>query len=133
MSIEAMKQALDALENVGFRVGMDDHDDACQVAHATASLRQAIEQAENPVAILAVFGSGRYLQLKGCLLNTLSDGDHYLYAAPQPTQQPLTVEHRQEMWRDTNFRGNGGQQDWYFEGIRAAEAAHNIKATGDST
>ena len=46
----------------------------------------------------------------------------------QPAQRkPLTDEQRMNMWRTTEFRGNGGQVDWFIEGTRAAEAAHGIK------
>jgi hypothetical protein len=31
------------------------------------------------------------------------------------------------MWSETDFRGSGGQYDWFVEGIRAAEAAYGIK------
>jgi hypothetical protein len=30
------------------------------------------------------------------------------------------------MWIATDFRGNGGQIDWFVAGIRAAEAAQRI-------
>ncbi len=44
-----------------------------------------------------------------------------------PQRKPLTDEERMNMWHTTSFRGNGGQIDWFIEGIRAAEAAHDIK------
>lgn len=50
-----------------------------------------------------------------------------LYAHPQPAQQPLTDAQRRQIWRDSPFRGNGGQIDWFIEGTRAAEIAHGIK------
>ena len=39
---------------------------------------------------------------------------------------PLTDEQILSMWRSSKFRGNGGQADWFCEGIRAAEAHHGI-------
>ena len=44
-----------------------------------------------------------------------------------PQRKPLTDEERFKMWSETDFRGSGGQYDWFVEGIRAAEAAHGIK------
>lgn len=39
---------------------------------------------------------------------------------------PLTDEQIRSMWKSSEFRGNGGQVDWFCEGIRAAEAHHGI-------
>ena len=39
---------------------------------------------------------------------------------------PLTDEQIRSMWKSSEFRGNGGQADWFCEGIRAAEAHHGI-------
>jgi hypothetical protein len=52
---------------------------------------------------------------------------------PEPAQtpqrrEPLTDEQRKELWRSSDFRGNGGQADWFDAGIRAAELAHGIGA-----
>lgn len=41
---------------------------------------------------------------------------------------PLTDDEVLKMWRLSNFRGSGGQADWFAEGIRAAERAHGIGA-----
>jgi hypothetical protein len=38
----------------------------------------------------------------------------------------LTAAQINELWRATTFSGNGGQRDWFIEGIRAAERAHKI-------
>ena len=43
-------------------------------------------------------------------------------------RQPLTDDAVLKMWRLSNFRGSGGQADWFAEGIRAAERAHGIGA-----
>ena len=46
-------------------------------------------------------------------------------AAPV-VREPLTDKQILSMWRSSKFRGNGGQADWFCEGIRAAEAHHGI-------
>lgn len=40
--------------------------------------------------------------------------------------KPLTDEQRRQIWRDSPFRGSGGQIDWFIEGTRAAERTHQI-------
>jgi len=52
-------------------------------------------------------------------------------AAPQAVpaavvREPLTDEQILSMWKSSEFRGKGGQADWFCEGIRAAEAHHGI-------
>ena len=47
-------------------------------------------------------------------------------AAPAAPVVPLTDEQIRSMWLSSEFRGNGGQVDWFCEGIRAAEAHHGI-------
>ena len=42
------------------------------------------------------------------------------------SRSPLKAAQIDEMWRATTFSGNGGQYDWFVEGIRAAERAHKI-------
>ena len=44
----------------------------------------------------------------------------------RPQRRSLTDEERRAMWQASDFRGNGGQRDWFIEGIRAAEVAHGI-------
>jgi len=44
----------------------------------------------------------------------------------RPQRRSLTDEERRAMWRASDFRGNGGQMDWFIEGTRAAEVAHGI-------
>jgi hypothetical protein len=44
----------------------------------------------------------------------------------RPQRRSLTDEERRAMWRASDFRGNGGQIDWFIEGTRAAEVAHGI-------
>ena len=45
---------------------------------------------------------------------------------PAAPAVPLTDEQIWSMWMSSEFRGNGGQVDWFCEGIRAAEAHHGI-------
>ena len=47
-------------------------------------------------------------------------------ASPAAPVVPLTDEQILSMWKSSEFRGKGGQADWFCEGIRAAEAHHNI-------
>ena len=42
------------------------------------------------------------------------------------SNHPLSDEQIRSMWKSSEFRGNGGQVDWFCEGIRAAEAHHGI-------
>ena len=51
-------------------------------------------------------------------------------ASPAAPVVPLTDEQILSMWKSSEFRGKGGQADWFCEGIRAAEAHHGI--TGGS-
>lgn len=39
---------------------------------------------------------------------------------------PLTDDERRKLWRESHFRGNGGQIDWFIEGTKAAERWHRI-------
>jgi hypothetical protein len=48
-----------------------------------------------------------------------------------PRREPLTEAQALSLWRTSEFRGNGGQADWFAEGIRAAEKHHGI--TGEKT
>ena len=50
-------------------------------------------------------------------------------AAPAQVPQPLSDDEVLKLWRESDFRGSGGQADWFAEGIRAAERTHGI--TGD--
>ena len=44
------------------------------------------------------------------------------------SREPMTDDEVLKMWRASDFRGSGGQADWFAEGIRAAERAHGIGA-----
>ena len=67
------------------------------------------------------------------LRNNLHDDDYAGYSAALDAvatnaKKPLTDDEVLKMWRVSNFRGSGGQADWFAEGIRAAERAHGIGA-----
>jgi hypothetical protein len=51
-------------------------------------------------------------------------------AQPAPAAAPLTDEQMLASLRSSGFRGNGGQIDWFCEGLRAAEKHHGISAGG---
>ncbi len=97
MSIEAMKQALEALEFIGDAAGRN----------AITALRAAIAQAEKqePVA----WG---YRNRRGQIMDCVAPEDHGpttkefnvpLYAAPQP----LTEAERNHLWETLYDHGNG--------------------------
>ena len=44
-------------------------------------------------------------------------------------QEPLTDDQVLKMWRASDFRGSGGQADWFAEGVRAGERAHGMLLT----
>ena len=92
MSIEAMKQALEALEDMHIvELAIEDLQSWNK---AVKSLRQAIAEAEKqePVA-WADYG----------VLNWIADMQFkhasYLYTHPQPKREPLTIEQLLEHWR----------------------------------
>ena len=52
---------------------------------------------------------------------------HTAPEAPQPAKrEPLTDEEIRHLWRDTPFKGNGGQHDWFMHGFRLAERYYGI-------
>ena len=68
---------------------------------------------------------------ENCFYRKLSDQCDKLEATiaaapPAAPAVPLTDEQIRSMWKSSEFRGNGGQVDWFCEGIRAAEARHGI-------
>ena len=46
---------------------------------------------------------------------------------PRREWRGLTEEELRRLWRESTFRGNGGQIDWFTEGARVAEAALRSK------
>lgn len=116
MSIEAMKQALEALES--FRE-ISDFTPA-QAVHAITALRTAIAEAEKqePVAEVVeddfskqVVGIGRWLKLQ--------NGTKLYTTPPAAQRQPLT---------DADIKAviRAGEYDTMEEFARAIEAAHGI-------
>lgn len=70
----------------------------------------------------------KYIGHRDDLPDALRDLDPMpVYARPQ-RREPLTDEQRKELWRLSDFRGNGGQADRFDAGIRAAELVHGIGA-----
>lgn len=139
-----LQQALDALDNLG---SMSDHDVTPYAWHgakaeaACAALREALAAPEpQPVAYLVEgWHDGKlishipHLTLEDAKASAAVFSQHYtttklvpLYAAPAAPVVPLTDEQIWSMWMSSEFRGNGGQADWFCEGIRAAEARHGI-------
>ena len=92
MSIEAMKQALEALEFEDMACRYEKESTPEHIANAITSLRQAIEQAEKQepkcVVIVEVFGKDWRLEYM-----SLPVGRHklyaqqYLYTTPQPQEE----------------------------------------------
>ena len=128
---EAAQMALDALLT-GYHQGTQD---------AIAALREALDAPEQePVAYLVEgWHDGKlithipHLSLEQAKSSAAAFSQHYtttklvpLYAAPAAPVVPLTDEQIRSKWMSSEFRGNGGQVDWFCEGIRAAEAHHGI-------
>ena len=136
MSIEAMKQALEALELVLETDTKPKH----EISKSITSLRQAIEQAEKqePVAwryrsVSPFVGKdGTYKVSDGwTLIRKPEKRDAHsamcgmevepLYTTP-PQRKPLTYEQRDVIARQA------AENDWHdYEVIDAVEAAHGIK------
>ena len=98
MSIDAMKQALEALEwNLPVIEDYGDHEQLGRQHRAITALRAAIEQAQDPVAVWELQEDG---------WNTICDGDWLerlpvgtkLYAAPRQWQG-LTEDEREQFRR----------------------------------
>ena len=146
-----LQQALDALEPCVSEEGPEQHElDAAR--DSLADLREALAAPEpKPVAYLVEgWHDGKLiahiprLTLEDAKASAAVFSQHYtttklvpLYAAPPAApapaapaapvvREPLTDEQIWSMWMSSEFRGNGGQADWFCEGIRAAEAHHGI-------
>ena len=122
MSIEAMKQALEALETERDIYREHDEDGAPEyILEAITSLRQAIAEAEKQEPVGEVEQIDYDDEGTASAWFTLNDsveiGDK-LYTSP-PQRQPLTDEQIQECW----YRTQGEAEDF----ARAIEAAHGIK------
>ena len=127
MTIEAMKQALEALDEVTGWTWAGPMRVMDEVEDAITSLRQAIAEAEKqePVATIRTwhkFGDQHAEFLDWELgLDKLPDGEHTLYTHPKPKREPLTGEEIAE------FFGVKAVDESFVEFVRAIEAAHGIK------
>ena len=120
--IEAMKQALEALEMCE-SPWPNTKDN--QVTEAITSLRQAIAEAEKqePVAWPCLIADADFEKdtvtlVMQCTDYKVSAGKHWLHTS-QPQRQPLSDEQLHDLWFKQSI-------DW-MEFARAIEAAHGIK------
>ena len=85
---------------------------------------QAVPQ--EPVAIIRCWtknGEGHSDLIDWCCpgIESLSDGEHKLYAAPQLQRPPLTADELIEMWHDTKRYANPTAADAHLRYARAIE------------
>ena len=127
---EALKLALEALEDLGYHhhdcpqwptfIEPAEHPKCtCGYDQAITAIKAVLEAKDEPPrfpTMLRKMWSGTEVQ------EWVNENWQAL-----PQRKPLTDEERFKMWSETDFRGSGGQYDWFVEGIRAAEAAHGIK------
>jgi hypothetical protein len=129
MSIEVMKQALEALEDYVEEYGP--HDKESGAAYVITALRQAIEQAEKqePVAWVC-YGSAT--NEKHAIDYDQTDIDDIpvgtmLYTAP-PQRQPLTDEEIERLYhKHAKYQIEELEVSGWQEFARAIEAAHGIR------
>ena len=119
MSIEAMKQALEALDlsNPRFGIGTAKH------ISATAALRQAIAEAEKqePVAYIDhADGAVIWKQEKPAWGSVL-------YTHPQPKREPLTNENPLLVFAKECVLGAYREDELADAAFKAIEAYHGIK------
>ena len=128
---DAARMAIDAISDLkGYRDDIDE---------AIAALREALEAPEPEPVARCILDNGDEMGSVEWLVRPRSirlDHGSLLYAAPPVApapvvREPLTDKQILSMWRSSKFRGNGGQADWFCEGIRAAEAHHGITGGGN--
>jgi hypothetical protein len=128
MSIEAMKQALEALEEFKLYPETPEYFKRSQ---SITSLRQAIAEADKQEPV-AHFGSA-YVNENGVHITTVLGPvaipqDAKLYTRPQPKREPLTDEQIEQIWGNTPMMLNAHNNRTRIIFARAIEAAHGIKA-----
>ena len=98
------------------------------IADLTAAMRQAIEQ--QPAApdwsdVSKLIEAASRASSSGYLTGTTNWASaviKHLGAKPAAQWVGLTDEELHKLWRESPFRGSGGQMDWFTEGARVAEA-----------
>jgi hypothetical protein len=140
MSIEAMKQALEALEYLATQIKPD-----YEHSNAITSLRQAIARAEHLEAAVAeqhkkqepVMGvevkriaSGGFIGNVWWIHENLQEGVFHLYTHPQPKREPLTIEQLREHWQVAKVLDMTDAEIDFADYVliaRDVEALHGIK------
>jgi hypothetical protein len=125
---DAARQALEALELLA-QPTKTNNETPRYKAHKAAitTLRAALEQPEQePVAWCDIEEDGTIHGLR--YWSEPGRREHALYTHPPRREwRGLTEEELRRLWRESTFRGNGGQIDWFTEGARVAEAALRSK------
>jgi hypothetical protein len=123
----AMQQAINTIGYYSSVCGEDDQDTPAK--QAQAALRAALAEPEQSEPDAYIHRQGTHWELSE---NPLLDDEKArgwteepLFAHP-PRREPLTEAQALHLWRTSEFRGSGGQADWFAEGIRAAEIHHGI-------
>ncbi len=124
--IEAMKQALEALDEVTGWTWAGPMRVMDEVEDAITSLRQAIAEAEKQEPVMGVevkrIASGGFIGNVWWIHENLQEGVFHLYTHPQPKREPLTDEQVEKI-----IKANMSLQ-MNLAGIRQDfEAAHGIK------
>jgi hypothetical protein len=129
MSIEAMKQALEVLEDF-----VDDPRCQKQIDDASIALRQAIAEAEKQEPVAYWDGNSKFALPKAKEWDKRTGGitafgiDIPLYTHPQ-SKQPLTDEQIETMWHEYCKQWKKGEKIviQFVDFARAIEVAHGIK------
>ncbi len=126
--VEAMKQALEALETCGEdEVGQGFNETV--VKQAIPSLRQAIAEAEKQEPVMGVevkrIASGGFIGNVWWIHENLQEGVFHLYTHPQPQREWVGLTDEQIHIRYKAMRGDKSPR--YIEIYRDCENAHGIK------
>ena len=134
MSIEAMKQALEALESgcrmEAGRLAWIEYDSSL-VKQAITSLRQAIAEAEKQEPVMGVevkrIASGGFIGNVWWIHENLQEGVFHLYTHPQPKREPLTNDNPLLVFAKECVLGAYSEDELANAAFKAIEAAHGIK------
>ena len=129
MTIEAMKQALDALESCTPADTSTGHVvwpsyDEQAVAQAITALRTAIAEAEKQEPAITVT-IDEFGLVEDWYESRLSQGVHTLYTTP-PQRQPLTDDEIWKFWWSRPAVDDGDMESQFVAAVRAVLAAHGI-------